>query len=69
MVFILAWCIFEKKEMSKERKQFSFVENKSTAGIIDQLKKLAAKENRSLNNYLGIILKNYINEKQPTKNN
>jgi hypothetical protein len=54
--------------MSKERKQFSFVESESTSGIIDQLKKLAAKENRSLNNYLGIILKNYINEKQPTKN-
>jgi hypothetical protein len=57
----------KKKEM--ERKQLSFVESESTAGVIEELKKLAAKENRSLNNYLGIILKNYVNEKQLTKDN
>lgn len=51
------------------RKQFTFVENERTSGVVQQLKQLAKEDQRSFNNYIGIILKKYINERQPKKDN
>jgi len=51
------------------RKQFTFVESKTTEGLVEQLKQLAKKDNRNLNNFIGLQLKKIVNERQLEKNN
>jgi hypothetical protein len=46
---------------------FRFVETKQTKGLVHELDKLAELESRSLNNYIGQVLKKHVASK--TKNN
>lgn len=51
----------------KQRNNFRFVETKQTTGLVDKIQKEADKEGRSLNNYIGQILKRWLYNK--TKRN
>lgn len=47
----------------KQRNNFRFVETKQTTGVVDKIQKEADKEGRSLNNYIGQILKRWLYNK------
>ena len=49
------------------KKGFQFVETKQTTGVVDKIQQEADKEGRSLNNYIGQILKRWLYNK--TKRN
>ena len=49
------------------KKGFQFVETKQTTGVVEQIQQEADKEGRSLNNYIGQILKRWLYNK--TKRN
>ncbi len=51
----------------KQRDNFRYVETKQTKGLVNELDKLAELEGRSLNNYIGHVLKKHVAKK--TKNN
>ena len=51
----------------KQRDNFRFVETKQTAGLVGKIQQEADKEGRSLNNYIGQILKRWLSKK--TKRN
>ena len=54
-----------KKMKGNETKanNFRFVETKKTTGLVDEIGKLADLEGRSLNNYVGQVLKKHVLEK------
>ena len=45
------------------KKGFQFVETKQTRGVVEKIQKEADKEGRSLNNYIGQILKRWLYNK------
>ena len=49
------------------KKGFQFVETKQTTGVVEKIQQEADKEGRSLNNYIGQILKRWLYNK--TKRN
>ena len=51
----------------KQRDNFRFVETKKTTGLVEKIQQEADKEGRSLNNYIGQILKRWLYNK--TKRN
>ena len=51
----------------KQRDNFRFVETKQTTGVVEKIQQEADKEGRSLNNYIGQILKRWLYNK--TKRN
>ena len=51
-------------KQDKKRNSCTFVETNHQKGIIDQLRKLATEDGRSLSNYIGIIITNHIKSKQ-----
>ena len=55
----------QKKMKGNETKanNFRFVETKKTTGLVDEIGKLADLEGRSLNNYVGQVLKKHVLEK------
>ena len=55
----------QKKMKGIETKpnNFRFVETKKTTGLVDEIGKLADFEGRSLNNYVGQVLKKHVLEK------
>lgn len=46
---------------------FRFVETKRTKGLVNELSKLAENEERSLNHYVGQVLKKHIQDQQEIK--
>ena len=44
----------------KQRDNFRFVETKQTRGVVHKIQEEADKEGRSLNNYIGQILKRWL---------
>lgn len=42
------------------KKGFQFVETKQTTGVVEKIQQEADKEGRSLNNYIGQILKRWL---------
>ena len=48
------------KENETKIKNFRFVETKKTPGLVDEIGKLADLEGRSLNNYVGQVLKKHV---------
>ncbi len=55
----------QKKMKGNETKanNFRFVETKKTTGLVEEIGKLADLEGRSLNNYVGQVLKKHVLEK------
>ena len=55
----------QKKMKGNETKanNFRFVETKKTIGLVEEIGKLADLEGRSLNNYVGQVLKKHVLEK------
>ncbi|MGL4498855.1 MAG: hypothetical protein ACRCU2_07305 [Planktothrix sp.] len=53
----------ETKKASPRKATFLF---KTEEGILDAIKKLAAKDNRSVNNYIETIMKNVVKMELPT---
>jgi hypothetical protein len=51
----------------KQRDNFRFVETRQTRGVVQEIQKEADKQGRSLNNYIGQILKRWLYNK--TKRN
>lgn len=45
------------------KKGFQFVETKQTTGVVEKIQQEADKEGRSLNNYIGQILKRWLYNK------
>ncbi len=48
------------KENETKIKNFRFVETKKKTGLVDEIGKLADLEGRSLNNYVGQVLKKHV---------
>ena len=51
------------KGIETKSNNFRFVETKKTTGLVDEIGKLADLEGRSLNNYVGRVLKEHVLEK------
>jgi len=56
----------QKKMKGNETKpnNFRFVETKKTTGLVEEIGKLADLEGRSLNNYVGQVLKKHVLQKR-----
>ena len=49
-------------KLSTKRNSCTFVESSTNIGLVEQVRKLAAADGRSLSNYIGIILQKHVNK-------
>lgn len=56
-----------KEENQNNKGHFSFRETEMSKGVLHFLRQEAKKEGRSLNNWIGLILSRYMNEKKRKK--
>lgn len=49
-------------KLSTKRNSCTFVESSQNKGLVEQIRKLAAADGRSLSNYIGIILQKHVNQ-------
>jgi hypothetical protein len=49
-------------KLSTKRNSCTFVESSTNVGLVEQVRKLAAADGRSLSNYIGIILQKHVNK-------
>lgn len=49
-------------KLSTKRNSCTFVESSTNIGLVEQVRKLAAADGRSLSNYIGIILQKHVNQ-------
>ena len=49
-------------KLSTKRNSCTFVESSKNKGLVEQVRKLAAADGRSLSNYIGIILQKHVNQ-------
>jgi hypothetical protein len=54
-------------KLSTKRESCTFVESNQNKGLVNQIRKLAEADGRSLSNYIGMILKNHVNKKDAIK--
>ena len=51
-------------KLSTKRNSCTFVESSTNIGLVEQVRKLAAADGRSLSNYIGIILQKHVKENE-----